>query len=176
VYTIVVQNAVPFRQLGVATSNLTFFRQIGGSVGLAVTGTIFGTRLVEELPGQLTAAGVPAQAVGQIAGAGTGALDELVGVGGNLGDQILATVPEAFRAVVEPMIPMIVDGIHRAFTIGVTAAFQLGVVTTILAAGAALFLHEIPLRTHTGEAPAPAPTAKAADARAPRLTGSPSVD
>jgi hypothetical protein len=176
VYTIVVQNAVPFRQLGVATSNLTFFRQIGGSVGLAVTGTIFGTRLIEELPGQLTAAGVPAQAVGQISGAGTSALDNLVGVGGNLGDQILATVPEAFRTVVEPMIPAIVDGIHSAFTIGVTAAFQLGVVTTILAVGAALFLHEIPLRTHTGEAPASAAAAKATDARAPRLTGSPSVD
>jgi hypothetical protein len=125
----------------------------------------------------LTAAGVPAQAVSQFTGAGTSALDDLVGVGGNLGDQILATVPEAFRAIVEPMIPMIVDGIYRAFTIGVTAAFQLGVVTTILAVGAALFLHEIPLRTHTGEAPAPAtaPT-RAADARTPRLTGSPSVD
>jgi EmrB/QacA subfamily drug resistance transporter len=176
VYTIVVQNAVPFRQLGVATSNLTFFRQIGGSVGLAVTGTIFGTRLIEELPGQLTAAGVPAQAVSQVSGAGTNALDNLVGVGGNLGDQILATVPEAFRALVEPMIPMIVDGIHSAFTIGVTATFQLGVVTTILAAGAALFLHEIPLRTHTGEAPAPTPATLATDARAPRLTGTPSVD
>jgi EmrB/QacA subfamily drug resistance transporter len=176
VYTIVVQNAVPFKQLGVATSNLTFFRQIGGSVGLAVTGTIFGTRLIEELPGQLTAAGVPAQAVSQVSGAGTNALDNLVGVGGNLGDQILATVPEAFRALVEPMIPMIVDGIHSAFTIGVTATFQLGVVTTILAAGAALFLHEIPLRTHTGEAPAPTPATLATDARAPRLTGTPSVD
>jgi EmrB/QacA subfamily drug resistance transporter len=35
VFTIVVQNAVPMRKLGVATSNLTFFRQIGGSIGLA---------------------------------------------------------------------------------------------------------------------------------------------
>lgn len=174
VFTIVVQNAVPFSQLGVATSNLTFFRQIGGSVGLAVTGTIFGTRLVEELPGQLTAAGVPAQAVSQFSGASTSALDNLVGVGGNLGEQILATVPEAFRAAVQPIIPLIVDGIHRAFTIGVTAAFQLGVVTTILAAGAALFMHEIPLRTHTGEAPAPAATA--VDAPRGRLTGSPTFD
>lgn len=33
--TIVIQNAVPFRQLGVATSNLTFFRQIGGTIALA---------------------------------------------------------------------------------------------------------------------------------------------
>jgi len=176
VFTIVVQNAVPFSQLGVATSNLTFFRQIGGSVGLAVTGTIFGTRLVEELPGQLTAAGVPAQAASQFANAGTSVLDDLIGVGGNLGEQILATVPEAFRAAVQPIIPLIVDGIHRAFTIGVTAAFQLGVVTTVLAAGAALFLHEIPLRTHTGEAPAPAPAAAGADKPAGRLSGSPTFD
>ena len=175
VYTIVVQNAVPFRQLGVATSNLTFFRQIGGSVGLAVTGTIFGTRLVEELPGQLTAAGVPAQAVSQFSGAGTGALDNLVGVGGNLGQQILATVPPAYRSAVEPILPAIVNGIHRAFTTGVTAAFQLGVITTILAAGTALFLKEIPLRTHTGEAPTPAAAAVGADAP-PRLTSSPSTD
>ena len=41
VFTIVIQNAVPFRQLGVATSNLTFFRQIGGTVALAFVGTIF---------------------------------------------------------------------------------------------------------------------------------------
>ena len=33
VFTIIVQNAVPFSVLGVATSNLTFFRQIGGTVG-----------------------------------------------------------------------------------------------------------------------------------------------
>src|SRR4030095_16691338 len=30
VFTLVVQNAVPFQYLGVATSDLTFFRQIGG--------------------------------------------------------------------------------------------------------------------------------------------------
>ena len=43
VFTIVVQNAVPFAQLGAATSNLTFFRQVGGSVGLAIAGAIFGS-------------------------------------------------------------------------------------------------------------------------------------
>ena len=47
--TIVIQNAVPFRQLGVATSNLTFFRQIGGSIALAFVGTIFGTTFVQQL-------------------------------------------------------------------------------------------------------------------------------
>ena len=41
VFTIVIQASVPFSRLGVATGNLTFFRQVGGSVGLAVVGTIF---------------------------------------------------------------------------------------------------------------------------------------
>src|SRR5207248_4707670 len=70
VFTIIVQNAVPFSKLGVATSNLTFFRQIGGSVGLALLGTVFGQRLTAELPGQLVAAGVPSQLVSQFGGAG----------------------------------------------------------------------------------------------------------
>ena len=58
--TIVIQNAVPFQQLGVATSNLTFFRQIGGTIALAFVGTIFGTSFEDNLAPQLSAAGVPA--------------------------------------------------------------------------------------------------------------------
>jgi EmrB/QacA subfamily drug resistance transporter len=34
--TIIVQNAVPPREIGVATSSATFFRQLGGTVGVAV--------------------------------------------------------------------------------------------------------------------------------------------
>ena len=53
VFTIIVQNAVPWQQLGVATSNLTFFRQIGGTVGLAIAGTIFGSTFRSEAPVQI---------------------------------------------------------------------------------------------------------------------------
>ena len=150
VFTIVVQNAVPFSQLGVATSNLTFFRQIGGSVGLAITGTVFGSRLVEEVPTQLTAAGVPAVVAGQFAGQGMGDLDDLVGVGGDLGAQILALVPAAFRDAIEPIVPAIVTGIHEAFSVAVSASFQIGVITTFLALVAALAMRELPLRSTHG--------------------------
>jgi EmrB/QacA subfamily drug resistance transporter len=181
VFTIVVQNAVPFSQLGVATSNLTFFRQIGGSIGLAVTGTIFGSRLLEEIPVQLGAAGLPPQAVAQFSGAGTSALDNLVGVGGEggLGAQILALVPEAFRASVEPLIPAIEGGIHQAFSIAVSSAFQIGVVTTILAFVAALAVRELPLRTSNVEAVAASESSTDGSrlpAGTPRLSGSPSTD
>lgn len=51
VLVLAVQNAVDYRDLGVATSGATFFRSIGGSFGVAVFGTIFSNRLASELPG-----------------------------------------------------------------------------------------------------------------------------
>ncbi|HET7169599.1 MAG TPA: MDR family MFS transporter [Candidatus Limnocylindrales bacterium] len=175
VFTIVVQNAVPFRQLGVATSNLTFFRQIGGSIGLAITGTVFGTALGEQIPLQMQKADVPQPIISQFAATGSSGLDRLVGVGQDLGTQILAAVPEQFRTLVEPYIGQIVRAIHEGFTIAVTQAFWVGVVATIGALVVGFGLKEIPLRTHHGEAPGPAPEAANATAGG-RLTGVGSTD
>jgi hypothetical protein len=47
-YMIAVQNAVPHEILGVATSSSTFFRSIGGSVGLSVFGSIMNNRFASE--------------------------------------------------------------------------------------------------------------------------------
>jgi DNA-binding MarR family transcriptional regulator len=41
VLTVAVQNAVPYEELGTATSGVTFFRMIGASFGTAVFGAIF---------------------------------------------------------------------------------------------------------------------------------------
>ncbi len=51
VLVLAVQNAVPYEELGVATSGATLFRSIGGSLGTAVLGAIFTTRLGDVLPG-----------------------------------------------------------------------------------------------------------------------------
>ena len=45
VLVIAVQNAVDYRHLGVATSGSVLFRQVGGSVGIAIFGAIFINRL-----------------------------------------------------------------------------------------------------------------------------------
>ncbi|MFK0098710.1 DHA2 family efflux MFS transporter permease subunit [Streptomyces sp. NPDC091040] len=49
VLVLVVQNAVSYRDLGVATSGATFFRSIGASFGVAIFGTIFTNRLTDKL-------------------------------------------------------------------------------------------------------------------------------
>jgi EmrB/QacA subfamily drug resistance transporter len=140
VFTLVVQNAVPVRELGAGTSAVTLFQQVGGSVGLAIAGTVFGSVLLDEVPRQLEASGVPAEFTDQFASGGEGsALNDIAGVG-DLGASILADVPEQFRPLVEPMIPAIVEGIHNAFSIATGATFVVGIVTSLLAALVVLVL------------------------------------
>ncbi|WP_416984591.1 DHA2 family efflux MFS transporter permease subunit [Streptomyces sp. T028] len=49
VLVLIVQNAVAYEDLGVATSGATFFRSIGASFGVAVFGTVFANRLGDKL-------------------------------------------------------------------------------------------------------------------------------
>src|SRR5438309_10229341 len=49
VVVLVVQNDARADQIGVATSTATFFRSVGGSFGVAIFGTIFATRLTDQL-------------------------------------------------------------------------------------------------------------------------------
>jgi EmrB/QacA subfamily drug resistance transporter len=58
VLVLAVQNAVPYEELGVATSGATLFRSIGGSVGTAILGSIFTNRLNDLLAGAGTQADV----------------------------------------------------------------------------------------------------------------------
>ena len=53
VLVLAVQNAVDYSVLGAATSGVTMLRGIGGSLGTAVFGTIFSTRLESQLRGAL---------------------------------------------------------------------------------------------------------------------------
>jgi EmrB/QacA subfamily drug resistance transporter len=53
VLVLAVQNAVDYSELGVATSGATLFRSIGGTVGTAILGSIFTSRLSSELATKL---------------------------------------------------------------------------------------------------------------------------
>ncbi|MEU3728422.1 MDR family MFS transporter [Streptomyces sp. NPDC033538] len=59
VLVLIVQNAVAYEDLGVATSGATFFRSIGASFGVAVFGTIFAGRLGDKLADAFRGAELP---------------------------------------------------------------------------------------------------------------------
>jgi spore maturation protein SpmA len=159
---------VPFSQLGVATSNLTFFRQIGGSVGLAIVGTMFSEGLVDEIPkqvapvaGQVFAATPVEQqpALGQFfqgfATAGID-LDDQTGVGQSFGETIVSVAPPDLAPLFQPFVTAFDTAFGNAMSIAIANTFWLAVVATLLGLGAALFMRELPLRSTDGSAEAPA--------------------
>jgi EmrB/QacA subfamily drug resistance transporter len=143
VFTLVVQNSVNPERIGVATASLTFFQQIGGTIGLTFAGSLLATRLVTEIPKQLVAAGVPQQVVAGFAG---GSSLDLTGTG-DLGQRILASVPAAQQAQIAPLVPAIVQGIHDAFSIAIAATFWVGVGGALIAVLAVVLMREEPMRT-----------------------------
>ena len=110
--TIVIQNAVPFKELGVATSNLTFFRQIGGTIALAFVGTIFGTSF-PSTAAAVPAAGVPPNVLQDFgAAARVGKIDANVLTGvGDVGGRSSAIVRR------RSAIAQVLAAIHGAFSL-----------------------------------------------------------
>ncbi len=141
VFPLIVQNNVPVTQLGTASSSVSFFQQVGGTVGLAITGTVFATSMTRELPAAMASAGVPPQVGGALAG--SGALEALTGVGGS-GAAVLASLPADVRSLVEPYVPAIVDAVHAAFSIATSSTFVIGIGTSMAAAALVLLLRESP--------------------------------
>jgi EmrB/QacA subfamily drug resistance transporter len=160
VFTIIVQNAVPFQDLGAATSDLTLFRQIGTTVGIALAYTIFRNNLDWNLlRTEVIRAGAPEQLVPAVAPAGFD-LGQLTSVGGGGGGGFLDQVPAQFQ-------PIFLEGFHSAFTIALGNSIWLGVGAGVLALASAFFLREIPLRSTTGapqRVPAAAPSPEVAGA------------
>ncbi len=154
VFTVVVQNAVPVQQLGVATSNLTFFRQIGGSVGLAIVGTLFGEGFRQQIPIQLRAQGTPEPFVQQFE-----AFSSAGGQGFQAGGtDIAATLRAVLPPEAQPFVDQLVAAINQAFSVAIANTFWVGVAAVVAGFIATLFIAELPLRS--GEGPAEAAEAR----------------
>ncbi|MDF3298700.1 MFS transporter [Streptomyces tropicalis] len=138
VLVLAVQNSVRPADLGTATSANNYFRQIGGSVGAAVFGTLFAGRL-----GDALAARVPA-------GAGARLLDPE-----SITPQLVRALPPALR-----------DAYVRAYADAMPRIFLYLVPVLVLGLLIACFLKERPLVSHN--APAPETRTPAANTAVPQ--------
>jgi EmrB/QacA subfamily drug resistance transporter len=123
VLLIAAQNSVHYRELGVATSLATFSRSIGGSIGVAVFGTVFNNRLAVNLTKH-----VPAAALAKLHG----------------------TSVAANPAAVKQLPPPVRDGLRIAFSDSLHVVYLAAVPFAVLAFLLALMLREVPLRTSMG--------------------------
>jgi len=148
VFTMAVQNALPYKMLGVGTSSLQFFRAIGGTIGVAIYGSLLNNRfqdaLQTNLPRQLTQI-VPADRLK--------ALDN---------PQVLVS-PEARQAMQrafaqlgpqgEAILRQLMESIKVSLSSAITGIFLVAAVAVLVSTAVTLFLPELPLRRSHQAAP-----------------------
>jgi EmrB/QacA subfamily drug resistance transporter len=168
VLTAVVQTTSPPAVLGVATSTLTFFRQLGASIWLALGGSMFSATFREQLPDQFLVNGVPADIVAGLTTGSRAAASEETATVGDIATAILGGLPDEVRPAIEPFIGAIVAGMHEAFSLASGSAFWLGIGAVVVAFLVLLPLPEQRLPTERlaemrGRTEAQSPTAAAPD-------------
>jgi EmrB/QacA subfamily drug resistance transporter len=144
VFTIIVQNAVPYSDLGAATADLTLFRQIGTTMGLTLAFTFFRENLTWTLlHDQIVLAGAPPALVPTTPPPGfdLSQLTAVTGSGNPL--EFISQLPAEAQG-------LFITGFHAAFTIAIANSMLLGVGAAAAAVAVSLLLKEIPLRTSTG--------------------------
>jgi MFS family permease len=123
VLVLVVQNDAEPQNIGVATSTATFFRSVGGSFGVAIFGSIFASRLADQ--------------VSRLPDAVTSRL----GSGVHLSPEQANQLP-----------PRIHDDFLHAFAHSLHGVFLFGMVLAIVPFILSWLLKEVPLRTTVGRA------------------------
>jgi EmrB/QacA subfamily drug resistance transporter len=119
VLTIIVQNTAAYRDLGVATSGVTFFRTMGSSFGASIFGTVYANVLTDRLPAAYAAS---------------------PGV-----DPTRTTTPDGLHSYPTDQIQPIIDAYAHAVHVVFLAAVPVALVAFVLA----WFLKEVPLRDST---------------------------
>jgi EmrB/QacA subfamily drug resistance transporter len=140
IFTLIVQNDVPFARLGTATSDLTLIRQIGTSLGLTVAFTFFRNNLSWGLiHDSVVGAGAPSSAVPPTAPKGFD-VGSLTAVG--------STPADALAGIPQQLVGFYISGFHEAFSIALANSMWVGVGAAALAFVTTLALKEKPLRAH----------------------------
>ncbi len=134
------QNAVPVRDMGVATSSVTFFRQMGGALGTAVFLSILFSAAPSKIAERFQAAGVRPP---------TGSVD--------LNDT--SNLKRLPSAVQEPIL--------AGFSDAMSVVFLVGACVLVIAFVLSIMMKEVPLRQMSGIEQARADAAAAAAAAAP---------
>ncbi|GKU79200.1 MDR family MFS transporter [Paenibacillus sp. L3-i20] len=145
VFSLTVQNAVKPTELGVATASSQLFRNLGGTIGIAIMGTLMQSSLVKNME-KLAASGegfnfdnVDPELAKQL----TAFHDPQI----LLNQPKLEEIKSSMPADVQPLITNLIDTLREALSSSLTTVFLAGTALVVIAFVLSLFLREIPLRT-----------------------------
>jgi EmrB/QacA subfamily drug resistance transporter len=138
-FMLAVQNAVPYRFMGISTSTMQFLRSVGGTFGVAIMFSLIQAGYHDKLT---TAVPAEAHANPQI----DQALDDPQFV---LNPDAFARVRQEFAGFGqqgEALFAQTIEGVKDALAVGIADAFLLAVFILVVALAISVFMEEIPLR------------------------------
>ena len=141
IFAISVQNAVSYNMLGVATSSVPFFRSLGGSVGLAIFGSILNNRFASQFLGSIPAVvktTIPADQLSSLA----------------YNPQALVSVPaqvqlrdtfNVFGSQGQSLFDQMLQALRQSLSSAIGRVFLITLFVSVVSFVVCLFLKEIPL-------------------------------
>ncbi|WP_408007580.1 DHA2 family efflux MFS transporter permease subunit [Pseudalkalibacillus sp. A8] len=138
IFTITIQNSVAYKYLGVATSSVQLFRQLGGTIGVSIMGAIMNMIMSSNMKNT-----------------------DMAGSAGNIegaADPKILMDPEQLQAFKEKvpaeqvdLMSQVISAMRNSLSDALSGAFLIGVFTMILAVILAVFLKEVRLKTSNQE-------------------------
>ncbi len=138
-YLNAVQSALPRNVVGVATSQVQFWRNVGGTVGTAVLGSILANRLPGQIQTQLGSLNLPPQASNFLP-SGSGNVQTL------FDPTQLALLEARIPAQFLPVFEQVLHAIRAALSVVLSELFFYGVLVVLAAVVISVFLQDVPLR------------------------------
>ncbi|BFH69232.1 MAG: MDR family MFS transporter [Paenibacillus dendritiformis] len=161
VFSLTIQNAVEPQQLGVATASSQLFRSLGGTIGIAVMGTVMSSHMTSKMT-ELGAASGASGGQMQIDPKYAESIKEVMNPQTLLDQPKLEGIMNQLPPELQTMVDNLVHMVREALSYGVTSTFLTGAIVTAVAVVLTFFLKEIPLRSakdvkakqgdHAGEA------------------------
>jgi EmrB/QacA subfamily drug resistance transporter len=141
IFAITVQNAVSYKMLGTATSSVPFFRSLGGSVGLAIFGSVLNNRFASQFLGSIPSVvktTIPSLQLSSLA----------------YNPQALVSVPaqaqlrdtfNIFGSQGQPLFDQMLQALRQSMSSAIARVFLIALFAGIASFIICLFLKEIPL-------------------------------
>jgi hypothetical protein len=135
------QSAVPRQFLGVVSSQIQFWRNVGGTIGVSILGAVLAHQLPVKIRDNIASLNLPPQAAAAIPSGGSpqAIFDSA---------RIAATRAE-LPPQLQPLFDQVLTAVRSALASTIHEVFIYATVIVVLAVIASLFLKEVPIRGHT---------------------------
>ena len=140
-YVNATQSALPREYVGVSTSQIQFWRNIGSTVGVAILGAVLSHELPTKIKDHIAALDLPPQALAAFPQGGDPA---------SIFDPArIAAIRASVPPQLQPLIEQVLTAIRSALAASIHDVFVYAAGVALLAVVVSFFMEDVPLRGHT---------------------------